>query len=29
MTQRYAHLADTGLRDRADQTAQRLTGTDG
>lgn len=29
MTQRYAHLADTGLRDRADQTAQRLTGTNG
>lgn len=29
MTQRYAHLADSGLRDRADQTASRLTGTDG
>lgn len=29
MTQRYAHLADTGLRDRADQTAQRLTGNGG
>jgi integrase len=29
MTQRYAHLADSGLRDRADQTAQRLTGTNG
>ncbi|MBI1320211.1 MAG: tyrosine-type recombinase/integrase [Candidatus Hydrogenedens sp.] len=29
MTQRYAHLADSSLRDRADQTANRLTGTDG
>jgi integrase len=28
MTQRYAHLADTELKLRADQTAQRLTGTD-
>jgi integrase len=27
MTQRYAHLADAGLRDRADQAAQHLTGT--
>jgi integrase len=29
MTQRYAHLADTTLRDRAEVAAQRLTGTGG
>ena len=29
MTQRYAHLADSSLRDRANQAAARLTGTDG
>jgi len=29
MTQRYAHLADSSLRDKADAAAQRLTGTDG
>lgn len=28
MTQRYAHLQDTSMRDRADQTAHRLTGGD-
>ncbi len=28
MTQRYAHLNDGNLRNRADQTAQRLTGGD-
>lgn len=29
MTQRYAHLADAGLRDKAERAAARLTGTDG
>ena len=29
MTQRYSHLADTALRDRAEVAAQHLTGTDG
>jgi len=29
MTQRYAHLADNTLRDRAEIAVQRLTGTDG
>ena len=29
MTQRYAHLADSELRDKANAAAQRLTGTDG
>lgn len=29
MTQRYSHLTDTALRDRAEVAAQHLTGTDG
>jgi integrase len=29
MTQRYAHLADSGLREKAERAAARLTGTDG
>ena len=29
MTQRYAHLADNTLRDRAEIAVQRLTGTEG